>query len=108
MPTTHYSNGSIDKTFDDGNKICIYTGNASYQYSIQNDQWSTGCDLNNTTITHDNFYFPDGALQGAYVGRLSNGQLVFINNGRYSSIFSDTINGYPLETNTTIDIYSIK
>jgi len=107
-PTTHYSNGSIDKAFDDGNKICTSMWNTTYQYLIQDDQWSAGCDLNITAITNENFHFPDGALQGNYLGKLSNRQIVFINNGRYSSVFSDSINGYPLETNSTIDIYTIK
>jgi len=100
--------GHIGRVIDNGNKVCTFTGNITYQYSIQDNQWSTGCDLNDTSITNEDFSFPDGAYQGRYVGKLSNGQLVFINNRQYSSIFSDTINGYPLETNTTIDIYSIK
>ena len=108
MPTTHYSNGSIDRAIDDGDKICTLTGNTTYQYSIQDDEWKSGCDLNTTTITREDFHFPNGALQGRYLGKLSNEEVVFINDGWYSSIFSDSINGYPLETNTTIDIYSIK
>ena len=108
MPTTHYSNGSIDRAIDDGDKVCTLTWNTAYQYSSQDNQWKSGCDLNTTTITNEDFRFPDGALQGNYLGKLSNENVVFINNGRYSSIFSDSINGYPLETNTTIDIYRIK
>ena len=104
----------IGQIMDKNDIVCVnkidgtYGKTIAYQYSIQDDEWKTGCDLNTTTITNEDFSYQGGVLPGRYLGKLSNGNVVFINDGMYSSIFSDAINGYPLETNTTIDIYSIQ
>lgn len=107
-PSTHYANGSITKLIDNSNKICALVADHTYQYNISNDSWENGCDLNTSEISSDDFNSPDGAeMQGHYLGELSNGNIVFINNGRYSSDFSDEINGYPVDINTTIDVYNL-
>lgn len=103
------------KLIDGDDKICalsIGSEDKKYQYSISNDTWKTGCDLNGSLISDENIIIPDylkqGGYQVRYFGKLSNGNVVLGINGTYGHFYSDTIGGYPLETNTTIDIFEIQ
>jgi hypothetical protein len=103
------SNHGSKGTFIVGdNKVCAsFSYQHMYQYNMSQNSWSSGCDINITTFSSDDYIFPENSLQGQYLGSLENGEFVFINNGRYSDTFSDQYNGYPIEVNTTIDVYEI-
>ncbi len=108
FPEPVSNHGNKGTFFVSKDKICVsFSFSSMYQYSISQNSWSSGCDINITTPSADDYIFPDNSLHGEFFGSLENGKLVFVNNGQYSNTFSEQLNGYPIETNTTIDIYEV-
>jgi len=105
------SNGQRTKKAPvENDSICV----ANYQYTISQDKWESGCTISTNSGNFDSskYNLPrliDGSWYsyGGYIGTLSSGDIVYMENGTYSSAFSDDLLGYPVDKPTKIYVFSI-
>ena len=104
-PTPIHNGQRIEKAFVENDSICI----GNYQYIVSQDNWEIGCSINIDLESFDNtkYNFPNhNTIVGNYIKTLSNGDIVYMEAGNYSSTFSDTLLGYPVDKPTKIYVYS--
>jgi len=109
-----YSAGQLnDELSLNDNLFCFQ----KYLYNIEDNNWTehgyhsckyyaeTKGFIKKDSYSYSNYNFPKNYDSGTYIGKLSNGNLVFMKNPYYSQNFSDTINGYPIVGDTIITIF---
>lgn len=87
------------------NEVCV----DNYQYNVTENTWSVGCTINDGSNDSNNYILPVG-YSGNFLGRASNGQLIFVEqNYSYNSLeFSDECSCYPYSDGTKIHVFSVE
>jgi len=108
-PEPIHNGQRAEKSPVENDSICV----GNYQYIISQDKWKSGCSI--TTVFDDfdrsKYLFPGDTVElrtynGKYIGTLSNGDIVYMENGNYLDSFSDKLLGYPIDEPTKIYIFS--
>ncbi len=97
---------SVENVNDDG--VCVEDISTFeiYQYSISDDTWSEGCAIEDSGDSGDDYVLPDDYSNSYFIGKTSDGKLIYSDYGGDLDSFSSDCNCYPYIDTAKIYVFT--